>query len=72
MLQEIYKQRLLQADNPGDEAFQQTATAFDAVLRELERAGAANPADEEAAAVLLARLREGQIRPERRNEPLEL
>ena len=72
VLQEIYQQRLLRADNPEDAAFQQDVAAFDAVLRELEGAGAAAPADDAAAAVLLARLREGQIRPERRNEPFEL
>ena len=72
VLQDIYKSRLLHDDNPADAAFQQDVTAFDGVLRELESAGAAAPADDTAAAVLLARLREGQIRPERNQEPLEL
>lgn len=76
VLREIYKQRLLKSDNPEDAAFQQAVTAFDEIVRELERAAAAGQgtgdAGDTATDALLVRLQETSIKPERGTERLDL
>lgn len=72
VLQEIYAKRTLKPHDPEDDAFQQSVSAFDAGLRELEAAASAGNAGDHAAEALLARLRDSSVKSERREERLDL
>lgn len=72
VLQQIYKKRLLDAASRADAAFQQAVTVFDDCLRELEAAGPDGQDGRDGADILLARLRESSVKPERQGEPLDL
>ncbi len=72
VLQQIYAQRLLVSGDPADAAFQQAVATFDTALRELEDATQAGQAGDDAGQVLMARLREGTVKAERRDEHLDL
>ena len=72
VLQQIYKTRLLESASRTDAAFQQAVTVFDDCLREWEAAGSDGQDGREGADILLARLRESSIKPERQGEPLDL
>jgi len=71
-LQAVYAQRLLHPENPADAAFQQAGEALDQALRELAEAEAAGYAGADTVVVLLARLQDATIKPERAGEPLDL
>ncbi|HRR34352.1 MAG TPA: PD-(D/E)XK nuclease family protein [Kiritimatiellia bacterium] len=72
VLQHIFKKRQLKSDNPDDAIFQQAVTVFDDCLRELETANPDGQAGRDDADILLARLRESSVKPERQGEPLDL
>ena len=72
VLQQIYKQRLLDSASRADATFQQAVTVFDDCLRELEAAGPDAQDGRDGADILLARLRESSVKPERQGEPLDL
>ena len=72
VLQQIYKPRLLDSTNRADAAFQQAVTIFDDCLRELEEAGTDARGSQDGADILLARLHESSVKPERQGEPLDL
>ncbi|MBP8799928.1 MAG: PD-(D/E)XK nuclease family protein [Kiritimatiellae bacterium] len=72
VLQQIYQPRLLDSTNRADAAFQQAVTIFDDCLRELEEAGADARGSQDGADILLARLHESSVKPERQGEPLDL
>jgi len=72
VLQQIYKQRLLDSASRADATFQQAVTVFDDCLRELEAVGPDAQDGRDGADILLARLRESSVKPERQGEPLDL
>jgi ATP-dependent helicase/nuclease subunit B len=72
VLQEIYAPRQLKDGDPVDTAFRQAVAAFDAALRELAGALAAGQASDHADEVLLARLQDATVKPERHREHLDL
>lgn len=71
ILQSVFARRQLVDGDPDDDAFRQGAELLDTALRELEAAAGSGHGDD-AADALLARLQGASLKPERRDEDLDL